>query len=300
MSLLKRLPPNQLGRDFVIGDLHGAISCLDRLLEGLQFDTERDRLISVGDLVDRGPESLQCLELLNEPWFHCVLSNHEQMMLHAFEGGYTGTAWLANGGEWGIKALNDWDAQNHPDPAKRRIASPDSTRLFALLQKVKELPYLITVEQRDGSIFHVIHAEFPLYSMQITDEDLADERKLRDLVSITNYNGEFLIWGRWLFGPFYRADIINTIEKFKRVLKYEVKSNIFANLSQIYSGHTIVTRPLTIGKQTNLDTCAYGSTFRGANSYESLTCTEPATGRFWQATPTEFREAQPVIFELPT
>ena len=80
MANLKTFAANETGRDFVIGDLHGSFSLLEKMLEHVSFDTETDRLFSVGDLVDRGPESLECLELLQMPWFHSVYSNHENMM----------------------------------------------------------------------------------------------------------------------------------------------------------------------------------------------------------------------------
>lgn len=74
---VQRLPTNRSGRDFVIGDLHGHRATLDRLLARVEFDGERDRLFSTGDLIDRGPDNLECLALLREPWFYAVRGNHE-------------------------------------------------------------------------------------------------------------------------------------------------------------------------------------------------------------------------------
>lgn len=50
--LLKALPENTLGTDFVVGDLHGQYSLLMAELDGLGFDDAKDRLLCVGDLVD--------------------------------------------------------------------------------------------------------------------------------------------------------------------------------------------------------------------------------------------------------
>ena len=52
-----------------------------------------DYFISVGDNIDRGPESLNVLRLLNQPWFTSVKGNHEAMALDAFETG-DGNMWL--------------------------------------------------------------------------------------------------------------------------------------------------------------------------------------------------------------
>ena len=55
---------NERGRDFVVGDIHGMFSALENFLEELSFDPGRDRLFSVGDLIDRGPESDPVLQWL--------------------------------------------------------------------------------------------------------------------------------------------------------------------------------------------------------------------------------------------
>jgi serine/threonine protein phosphatase 1 len=41
------------GRDFVLGDLHGTTDLLRLLMEHVAFDPKKDRLFSVGDLIDR-------------------------------------------------------------------------------------------------------------------------------------------------------------------------------------------------------------------------------------------------------
>jgi serine/threonine protein phosphatase 1 len=77
---IRRVSANSQGRDFVIGDLHGCLDQLQDKLNSASFEPERgDRLFAVGDLVDRGPDSLGCLKLLQEPWFFSVLGNHDQM-----------------------------------------------------------------------------------------------------------------------------------------------------------------------------------------------------------------------------
>jgi serine/threonine protein phosphatase 1 len=83
-------------RFFVCGDIHG---CYDKLMDALSihnFDHHRDTLWALGDLVDRGPESMRVLRLLNEPWFHSVRGNHEQMVISM--GGRR--MHLMNGGWW--------------------------------------------------------------------------------------------------------------------------------------------------------------------------------------------------------
>lgn len=101
---------NLIGRDFVVGDIHGCFSRLAQMLDGIGFDESQDRLFSVGDLVDRGPESDQCLAWLNKPWFHAVRGNHEEMIIEAYLRGGDKDLSFANGGAW-IYGLPEVEAQ---------------------------------------------------------------------------------------------------------------------------------------------------------------------------------------------
>jgi serine/threonine protein phosphatase 1 len=71
------LEKNILGRDILVGDIHGAFSLLESALDEINFDETQDRLICVGDLIDRGPESHEVAEYLRQPWFYSTLGNHE-------------------------------------------------------------------------------------------------------------------------------------------------------------------------------------------------------------------------------
>lgn len=68
-STIRKLPANHQGKVYVIGDLHGCLDLLWELLDEVGFDRNRERLFPVGDLIDRGPESLGALLLLAAPWF---------------------------------------------------------------------------------------------------------------------------------------------------------------------------------------------------------------------------------------
>lgn len=298
---IQTFEPNELGRDFVIGDLHGSISCFRTLLAGIKFDPEKDRMFSVGDLVDRGEDSMECLRLLWQPWFHTVLSNHEQMMYEAFNGGYIGNFWVQNGGAWGLEAMNVAESITLKAEGKQSeslIPTDENVEFFELLEKVGKLPYLITINHKSGKKFHIIHAELPP-GHEVTDNILSSPGKVLSLATNLTRDGETFLWGRYRYMAFYGSDISNRAKVIRYIKNAGLGEQYNENLGHIISGHTIMQRPLTIVGQTNIDTGAYKT---GVDRYHEkvpkwagLTCVNLDTWEFFRATPTEFKTSEPVV-----
>lgn len=101
--------PRIEGRTFVVGDVHGHFSNFMAELSKQGFNEKKDRVICVGDLIDRGPQNLLMIRLLDEPWFHSVLGNHEVFVLASCNGDRNSFSnlrcWLENGGKWAIDEL---------------------------------------------------------------------------------------------------------------------------------------------------------------------------------------------------
>lgn len=66
-------------QNFVIGDIQGCYKGLRSLLKKAKFDPNKDKLWAVGDLVARGPNSLETLKYLHDlgAHFETVLGNHD-------------------------------------------------------------------------------------------------------------------------------------------------------------------------------------------------------------------------------
>ena len=257
---IKTLPANTSGRDFVVGDLHGCFDQLQRFMDFISFDPSKDRMFSVGDLVDRGPKNVECLELLRKPWFHAVRGNHEDLMIDWFTDGPTRQWWFPNGGDWFMK-IQGTDTGD--------VVRQD------LLPLVQKLPLMITVTGK----FHVIHAEF-LWDEHISDADLADERTFMTEAKQMSLDGDTITWGRNLFMPFYgqKPDPLDV-----QALKESTIAPVLttSDVCTIFSGHTPMVGPTRIGPQINLDTMAFGT---GRRPWAGLTICEPETGNFWKVT----------------
>ena len=73
-------------RRIFIGDIQGCREELVRLLERVRFDPSSDEIHPVGDLVNRGPDSLGTLRLLREINAGGVLGNHDTHLLRVARG----------------------------------------------------------------------------------------------------------------------------------------------------------------------------------------------------------------------
>ncbi|MEW6129709.1 MAG: metallophosphoesterase [Acidobacteriota bacterium] len=89
---------------FVIGDIHGRLDLLDQLIRDVPWDLKKDKIIFLGDLIDRGISSPgvvgRVIELCEaNPQVVVLRGNHEQMMLDCLE--YGELQWLIpeNGGQ---------------------------------------------------------------------------------------------------------------------------------------------------------------------------------------------------------
>ncbi|MDP6410017.1 MAG: metallophosphoesterase [Planctomycetota bacterium] len=75
-----------MSRRIFVGDIQGCREELERLLEAVDFDPAADELHPVGDLVNRGPDSLGTLRLLRELDAGGVLGNHDLHLLRTASG----------------------------------------------------------------------------------------------------------------------------------------------------------------------------------------------------------------------
>lgn len=90
------------GRMLAIGDIHGCEVALDGVIKQIK-PTAADTLVILGDVIDRGPNSARCIEMLISVAKACnlilVMGNHEEMMFEAFETGVPGSRWMKYGGQ---------------------------------------------------------------------------------------------------------------------------------------------------------------------------------------------------------
>ena len=233
--VIQRLPVNTRGRDFVVGDLHGHRAAFESLLKEARFDPAQDRVFSVGDLVDRGPDSFQTLCLLQAPWFFAVRGNHEDMLLdfalagHGYGRPTSDHPFLHNGGRWFLEMTPEQDALWRDD----------------LLPRTALLPHILVVGE-GATRFQIVHAELDGVAQRLTDTNLdaplTDLNQAHDQEFIEGFDGFGHQRMRFLWG---RALIHH-----KGVLPAPL------GLSPTFCGHTPARRVLTQGGHIFVDTGA--------------------------------------------
>ncbi|TBN49196.1 metallophosphoesterase [Pseudomonas sp. BGI-2] len=161
VTRVKRYAENTAGRDFAVGDIHGHFTRLQAALEGAGFNPTVDRLFSVGDLIDRGPECRNALDWLDKPWFHAVRGNHDDYVVHFDTCDVD--SWIYNGGLWftglSLSEQNEFAA------------------------KFAELPIAIEVETTQGLI-GIVHADCPFASWERLREELESPESSQCLIQV--------------------------------------------------------------------------------------------------------------------
>ena len=245
---------NLVGRDFVCGDLHGCYEDLMKALDLLGFNRLIDRLFSVGDLIDRGPDSLQCAALIYEIWFILVPGNHEQLMVAStLDNSSRHTdCWNDNGGIW-----------HH---------SEDKTELKQLSELMKDLPLVITVGSGEAR-FNIVHAEL-IHTNSDTGRIVGlvtDETIDNWLFSVDDEEG--MTWGRTLITngkaisqPVNVSKLVQDMDK----------------LSLTFVGHTPVREVVQVQKQMYIDTGAVFSVKPKSSEQNHLTFACPAEKMLYQ------------------
>lgn len=144
---VRRLPMNREGRDFVVGDIHGAYDLVIEAMRKVRFSPTKDRLFSVGDLVNRGSDSARALAFLSKPYVFAARGNHEDLWDELYASGPPEPA-VVDAISTAFNLRMDWWLATSPE------------KRDALAAKFAQLPFAIEVETHRGPV-GLIHADVP-------------------------------------------------------------------------------------------------------------------------------------------
>ena len=179
---------------YAIGDIHGRMDRLEKLMPKINFNPKEDKIVFLGDYIDRGKKPIECLKLVKSlveahpKNIIALKGNHEMMMMDYYEG--IDTSWTHNG----------WE------PTRDGLKSLDVEERKKLLDWVDDLPLF----HCDGKYIFVHAGINPKYDL--------DSQVDIDLVWIReqfyqNYNGDNII----VVGHTPTQSLTNDMEKNKPI-----------------------------------------------------------------------------------
>lgn len=170
---------------YFCGDIHGNLDGLNKALEAVGFDKEKDTLICTGDLVDRGTQNEEVVYLLDERWFRSVRGNHDQ---------------------WCVDSINDpnFDAYHHIHYGGSWFYSLSKDEQYEVAIRLASLPFCLDVEY-EGKKIGVVHAEVPYHHYSWT-------RFVESLKNQNNVDINCAMWGRHIFMSVENANILEDVD----------------------------------------------------------------------------------------
>lgn len=255
-----------MSRTFVIADMHGAYKAFIQCLQRSGFDYEKDNLIQLGDIVDRWPESYECVEeLLKIKNLISIKGNHDDWFESWLKFGQHGSGWkqgaFATLQSYGKNCLGEkWeDFQVKYNSIQDVVFTnlnfkdiPENHKEFFS----KQINYYIDDEKRC-----FVHGGFNRHC------------------PINQQNPPYIYyWDRdlWLSALSYKAMEKGLVMKDEEELKFKIKDDF----NEIYIGHTSTTNwnttePMQAANIWNLDT--------GCGGKGKLTIMDINTKEYWQS-----------------
>jgi len=171
------------GETFVVGDVHGCLEMLKRLMDKIEWNPSKDRLIFIGDYIDRGEDARGVVDFIlrlreDSPFVECLIGNHEQMFLD-YLSGVNPHSFILNGG---IYTLRSYEGV--------RRSTDDPLIPSSHLDFFSSLLPMIELEE-----YYIVHAGFRPH-IRVEDQDLVDMIWIRDEFIYSDYDfGKVVIFG---------------------------------------------------------------------------------------------------------
>lgn len=190
------------GRTIAIGDIHGCDKALAAIIDAIE-PTADDTIVTLGDYIDRGPDSNRVVERLLELQKACILvpllGNHEQMLLAAIENEADAEFWMQCGGQATLESYGG-DLQRIPEGHLNFIkdcafAYETETHLFVHANYDSTVP----VNEQDDYVMLWKHLTAPLPAPHISGKTAVVGHTPQMSGEILNA-GHLICIDTWCFG----------------------------------------------------------------------------------------------------
>lgn len=168
---------------YVIGDIHGSMDMLNRLMDIIPWRMDKDLLIFLGDYIDRGGHGKEVVDYIitlkrNSEYVRCLLGNHDAMFLDYLNGKNI-DRYISNGGDTNLLSYGITNPEEGYD-----LVPKEHFRFFKSLE-----PY-IELEN-----YYFVHAGFKP-GVKIKKQELQDMLWIREDFTDSKYDfGKKVIFG---------------------------------------------------------------------------------------------------------
>lgn len=246
---------------YAVGDIHGMFHLLEEELEKINFNKKEDLLISVGDLIDRGKNSIQAIDYLDKNWFVSVFGNHDYKFME-----------LPSKEHYYLFPEKEYFDEVLSIENKNKFIKKYNEKLYAGIE----------IELKNNEKIAVVHAEIPFgYTWKDFKESLlegelnaikqsiwgrsfANLYKLKKLYEENNLDEKTynqFIFKTKLYNDFYVFDYLeNDINMFPFIMEELDKKIAISDLKASIHGHSIVSNEGSIINLKNryfIDTGAF-------------------------------------------
>ena len=168
------------GRLIAIGDIHGCSKALESLLEAINPGPD-DTIVTLGDYVDRGPDSRGVIDLLvklsKQTNLVALQGNHEQMMLEVISGEAPYQVWVQHGG---VETLDSYGFDGRLD-----FLPPEHVEFFSSM-----------VDYFETDTHFFVHANYDAdLPFDQQDVEVIRWRSLRDGIPDPHFSGKIAVVG---------------------------------------------------------------------------------------------------------
>ena len=174
-------------RIFIIGDIHGCLGMLKRLIDKIDWRPDKDELIFLGDYIDRGEDSRGVIDFIIalldlSPLVRCLTGNHEDLFLDYLAGGDI-DPFLINGGAMTLRSYQvEYNRKGRPRIPQDHMAFFQNTHPWLELDH-----------------YYVVHAGFRP-GVDIQKQSLKDLLWIRETFIYSDYDfGKKVIFGHTHF-----------------------------------------------------------------------------------------------------
>lgn len=235
-------------RVFVFGDVHGEITKLESLIKRVKESYGSIDIYSTGDLIDRGPASMEVVDFVIKNNIKAVMGNHEELLVELIKGDRGAFYMHVSKGMGGDETVRSYVKGNVLTPTTYMDSMPSTHKEFYL-----NLPLYRVIDLPNHS-YIVSHAGF-----RKTDTDLEVEQ---EWIHHKNYDGRRLTE----MSEDQQLEILSIVDKdnilwdFK---KPEQIKKVFSCMTQI-TGHLPAEKVRITSESIQIDTgCGKGGKLTG-------------------------------------